>query len=107
MYSIISKNPYAFTSTSTSLHAYIEITPLHSYTITQNIIIIMFTKEDKIEDVLAKFPDSVKIFIGFRLPCLTCGEPYWGSIEELARRYKVDADKIVKVLNEKHKEVNK
>lgn len=85
----------------------IEINNRPGYTIALTFTATMFTKEDKIEDVLAKFPESVKLFIACGLPCLTCGEPYWGSIEELARRYSVDADEVVKVLNEKFKEVNK
>ncbi|MDL1892967.1 DUF1858 domain-containing protein [Sphingobacteriales bacterium CHB3] len=37
-----------------------------------------------IEELIDRFPGSVKFLISRNLPCLVCGEPTWGTLEELA-----------------------
>ena len=37
-----------------------------------------------IEELIDTFPGSVKLLISRGLPCLVCGEPSWGTLEELA-----------------------
>ncbi|MBX2992180.1 MAG: DUF1858 domain-containing protein [Bacteroidetes bacterium] len=37
-----------------------------------------------IEELIDLFPGSVKFLISRNLPCLVCGEPTWGTLEELA-----------------------
>jgi len=39
-----------------------------------------------IEDLVREYPVSVHFMIEKGLPCLMCGEPAWGSFEEVARR---------------------
>ena len=63
-------------------------------------------KDISVSDVLAKHPGLVKIFIDFGLPCLVCGEAFWGTIEELAQRHNVDVENLVNKLNEKKKEID-
>lgn len=38
-----------------------------------------------IEELIDRFPGSVRFLIDQGLPCLVCGEPAWGTLEELAR----------------------
>lgn len=38
-----------------------------------------------IEELLVAHPSSVKYLIERGLPCLVCGEPTWGTLEELAQ----------------------
>ena len=61
---------------------------------------MQITKDMDISDVLSKYPSLVRTFIDFGLPCLVCGEPFWGTIEELAQKNKVDVQKLVNKLNE-------
>jgi hypothetical protein len=38
-----------------------------------------------IEELLDRYPGCVRFLIDKGLPCLVCGEPSWGTLEELAR----------------------
>ena len=38
-----------------------------------------------VEDLLAAWPGIVKFLINEGLPCIVCGEPFWGSLGDLAR----------------------
>ena len=58
------------------------------------------TKDTPVEDVLQGYPSLSKVFIELGLPCLVCGEAFWGTIDELACQNNVDVNKIVKELNE-------
>ncbi len=60
----------------------------------------MFTEETRVEDILTAMPDKVKVFIKFGVPCLVCGEPFWGTVKELCERYKVNVDILLEKLNE-------
>jgi hypothetical protein len=44
------------------------------------------TRDTAVEDLLASVPDVVRYLIERGLPCLVCGEPAWGTFEELAHR---------------------
>ena len=56
---------------------------------------------DTIEDVVRRYPASVEIFYRHGLPCIACGEPVWGTIEENARKYGVkDLDALLRELNQ-------
>jgi len=33
------------------------------------------------------------------VPCLVCGEPLWGTIEEVAEKYNVDLNELLDKLN--------
>ncbi|MEO0185324.1 MAG: DUF1858 domain-containing protein [candidate division WOR-3 bacterium] len=63
----------------------------------------MFTRETKIEDILEKFPEKAGIFVKMGLPCLVCGEPFWGTVEELCQKYNVESDKLLNELNKNSK----
>jgi hybrid cluster-associated redox disulfide protein len=57
-------------------------------------------KDMSVEDLIDAYPQTVQILIRMGLPCLVCGEPFWGTIEELARNYNADPDLLLKQLNE-------
>ncbi len=67
----------------------------------------MITQETRIEDILRDSPEKTKIFIEFGVPCLVCGEPFWGTVKELCDRYHVDVNILLKKLNENSKGVQK
>ncbi|OQX52740.1 MAG: hypothetical protein B5M53_07930 [Candidatus Cloacimonas sp. 4484_209] len=58
------------------------------------------TKDTTIEEILEKYPDTVNIFMDYGIPCLVCGEPLWGTVEEAATKYKVDLDELLNKLNQ-------
>ncbi len=39
-----------------------------------------------IEDLIRDYPGSVGFMVRKGLPCFVCGEPAWGTFEEMARR---------------------
>lgn len=41
------------------------------------------TKDTTIEEVLEKFPMTVGTFMEYKIPSLVCGEPLWGTVEEV------------------------
>lgn len=65
----------------------------------------MITRKSKIEDILRDFPEKAGIFVQMGIPCLVCGEPFWGTIEELCERYNADIDLLLKKLNKNDKGV--
>ncbi len=57
-----------------------------------------------IEDLVDRYPGSVKFLIGKGLPCLVCGEPTWGTLEELAKEKgwsDAAIDALVEEMNDK------
>jgi len=39
-----------------------------------------------VEDLITSFPESVAFMVNEGLPCFVCGEPTWGTFEEMARK---------------------
>lgn len=64
------------------------------------------TAQTSVEDVLKKYPTLVHVFIEHRLPCLVCGEPFWGTIEELSRQHHIDVKGLINKLNQKKREID-
>ena len=59
-----------------------------------------------IEDLIKAYPDAVGFLIRHGLPCVVCGEPFWGTLAELAGQKGWDAERIdalVAEFNESHK----
>ncbi|MFN3269771.1 MAG: DUF1858 domain-containing protein [Candidatus Kapaibacteriota bacterium] len=70
----------------------------------------MITRETTIEDLVTILPESVNYFMEKGIRLLICGEPVWGTIEEIVSSKgfpNEDLDEIVSYLNtllvEKHK----
>ncbi|MGD8979469.1 MAG: DUF1858 domain-containing protein [candidate division WOR-3 bacterium] len=64
------------------------------------------TAQTHIDQLLTRYPSLSRTFIEFGLPCLVCGEAYWGTIEELARQHDVNVSKLVNVLNDNKREID-
>lgn len=53
-----------------------------------------------VEEVITRWPQTIKVMIKFGIPALVCGEPLWGTIEENAQKYGVkEIDKLMDELN--------
>jgi iron-sulfur cluster repair protein YtfE (RIC family) len=53
-----------------------------------------------IEDLVREHPVAVRILREFDIVCIRCGEPYWGTLAELAASKGVtDLDPILTKLN--------
>ena len=53
-----------------------------------------------IEDLVREYPEAIKVFTKHKMPCIICGEPLWGTIEENAIRYNVNLKELLKDLEE-------
>ncbi|MDD3732696.1 MAG: DUF1858 domain-containing protein [candidate division Zixibacteria bacterium] len=51
-------------------------------------------KDILIEDLIRTYPQAVRFLINNHLPCVVCGEPFWGTLEELARQEGWDSERI-------------
>jgi len=58
------------------------------------------TRETAVEDLLSAVPGVVRYLIDRGLPCLVCGEPIWGTFEDLARRNGKPEEEIERMLRE-------
>lgn len=45
----------------------------------------MIHKDIEIEELVSKFPFSVKYLMEQHIRCIACGEPIWGTLEEAAK----------------------
>ena len=45
----------------------------------------VITRTISIEDLLSAYPETVGYLMNKNIPCLVCGEPLWGTLEEVAR----------------------
>jgi hypothetical protein len=52
------------------------------------------SKDISVEDLLRRYPASVRFLIQRNLPCLVCGEPVWGTLEDVASRAGYDGQQI-------------
>ncbi len=53
-----------------------------------------------IEDMVHKYPGTVKWLIAHGLPCVVCGEPFWGTLKELCQQKGWDDEKIQALVDE-------
>jgi hypothetical protein len=56
------------------------------------------SRTTSIEELVNGYPGVVKYLIEKSLPCIMCGEPAWGSLEEFARDHgysEADIDSLV------------
>ena len=64
------------------------------------------TENTHIDELLTETPGLSQVFIEYKLPCLVCGEAFWGTIKDLARQHDVDVKNLVDKLNEKRQKIN-
>jgi hypothetical protein len=60
-----------------------------------------------VEDLLERHPDANRILIHSGVPCLVCGEPFWGTLEEVIRGSGKTEDEIDAVISELRKELDR
>jgi hypothetical protein len=53
-----------------------------------------------VEELLERYPWANGVLIRLGLPCIRCGEPFWGTLGELVGNYGRDIDEILAVLEE-------
>jgi hybrid cluster-associated redox disulfide protein len=63
-------------------------------------------KETQIDQILAEYPTLSRTFIAFGVPCLVCGEPSWGTVEELANQHRVNTAELLDKLNNEVDKIN-
>lgn len=55
-----------------------------------------------IEDLITAHPRAVRFLVEHKIPCLVCGEPVWGTLEEVAHnsgKSPVEIEDLVAGLN--------
>lgn len=58
----------------------------------------MITKDILVEDLVEELPDSVLFLRERGLVCILCGEPVWGTLNELAKSKNFTDDQIDEVV---------
>lgn len=60
----------------------------------------MITKDIEIEELVRRYPFSVKYLMEQNIKCIACGEPIWGTLEEAAREKGYENDSIERFVRE-------
>jgi hypothetical protein len=66
----------------------------------------MISADITIEQLIKDYPGAVRFLIEKGLPCVVCGEPFWGTLADLAKQKGVNDQQIdawVAEFNELHK----
>ncbi len=63
----------------------------------------MISKDILIEDLVDKFPFSVKFLSENGIRCIVCGEAIWGTLEEACKEKDFDDSVIASFINELNK----
>ena len=58
------------------------------------------SKTTTVEDLIDLYPGAVPLMIRHNLPCLVCGEPVWGTIEDLAHEKGYSLEEIEALIDE-------
>ena len=58
------------------------------------------TESTRVEDLVEEFPQAIGLFIEHGLPCVVCGEPFWGTIADLAGQKGWDAGRISRLIDQ-------
>jgi hybrid cluster-associated redox disulfide protein len=56
--------------------------------------------ETPIEEIVARYPELVSVLMDYGIVCVVCGEPIWGTLEEVATSRGVDLGPLLSRLNE-------
>ena len=60
----------------------------------------MINLDDSVEDLVWKYPKLNAFLMRRGIRCMLCGEPFWGSLGDLIKSSDLDAEKIIKEINE-------
>lgn len=58
------------------------------------------TPDITVEELVEKYPGSVSILQKHGLVCIKCGEPVWGTLEELAKSKNLSDSEIQHIIDE-------
>ncbi|GAB4311083.1 MAG: hypothetical protein Kow00127_00890 [Bacteroidales bacterium] len=58
------------------------------------------TKAIEIEELVRKYPTTVRFLSERGVKCIACGEPVWGTLEEAAREKGFSDDQIESLVSE-------
>ena len=59
----------------------------------------MIARDANVEELVNAYQGLVGLLIQEGLPCVICGEPFWGSLEDLALQKGWDDDRIDKLVD--------
>ena len=60
----------------------------------------MISRTSDIEDIVSDYPELIRPLKDYGIACVVCGEPVWGTLEDLARSKNIgDIDKIIAEMN--------
>jgi methionine synthase II (cobalamin-independent) len=60
----------------------------------------MITKDTTIEDLVAIKAEAIQYLREKGIRCILCGEPIWGTIEEVSKEKGFSDEEILKMVNE-------
>jgi hypothetical protein len=58
------------------------------------------TRTISIEDLVRDYPGSVSFLVRQNLPCLVCGEPSWGTLEDLGKDHGLSDEEMNRLVEE-------
>ncbi len=61
----------------------------------------MIKPSDRIEKLLEKYPGINAFLLEKGIVCVKCGEPFWGSLEQLIKSKGMDVDEVINHLNQR------
>lgn len=65
------------------------------------------TQSTRVEDLVELHPQAIGMFIEHGLPCVVCGEPFWGTIAELAALKEWDSRRIEELIADLNRRLRK
>ena len=67
---------------------------------TESTINLPITGKESVEELVDAFPKAVKWLSQKRVVCIVCGEPYWGSLEDLAEGKNIVGEEFKTLLSD-------
>ena len=64
------------------------------------------TADTPVDLLVSTYPHAVGLLIAHGLPCVVCGEPYWGSLSELAQNKGWKSGQIEQLISQLRVELN-
>ncbi len=58
------------------------------------------TADEQVEDLVERIPEAVGLLMRKGIVCITCGEPYWGTLGKLIKEKGLPVEETIAELNE-------
>lgn len=58
------------------------------------------TKDMPIGEIVQRYPETIRVFLGFGLMCIGCAAARFENLEQGAKAHGIDVDALQKALNE-------